>query len=256
MEITLEQLKSLRDKTGVSLTVCKAALEEANGDEEKAIEIMRKKGQAKAVSRADRETGEGAVAVCAEGASKVAIITLNCETDFVAKSPEFVSAAEDLAKQVLAQGEGVDLEGQVTDLGAKMGEKVELANRKVVTGEVVGSYIHSNRKIGVVVSITGGDEEVARDVAMHCAATRPTYTSPDEVTAESVAKEMLIWNDELAKSGKPEAIFGKILEGKEKKFREENALLTQSFVKNPELTIQSYLESKGAKLVSYVTFAI
>ena len=255
MAITLDQIKSLRDKTGVSITTCKAALEEANGDEEKAIEILRKKGQAKAVDRADRTTGEGTVAVYSDGLSKVSMLTLNCETDFVAKSPEFVSAAEMYAK-MLFDNAGVDFAEIVTDLGAKMGEKVEMANKTVVEGSLVASYVHSNKKVGVIVSLDGGNEEVARDVAMHCAATRPMYLSPTEVSAESIAKEMVIWNDELKTSGKPEAIWGKILEGKEKKFREENALLTQSFVKNPDLTIEGYLNANSAKLVSYVVFSI
>jgi elongation factor Ts len=256
MAITLEQIKSLRDKTGVSITACKAALEEANGDEEKAIEIMRKRGEAKALSRADRETGEGVVCVSAEGSTKVAMISLNCETDFVAKSPEFIAAAQEIADKVLASGVDVDMASFVTDLGSRMGEKVELTKPVIVEGEVVASYVHTNLKVGVVVSISGGNPEVARDVAMHAAATRPSQMSPDEVSADAIAKEMLIWNDELSKSGKPEAIWGKILEGKEKKFREENALLTQPFVKNPDQSIAEFLQSNGATLVSFVTFSI
>lgn len=255
MSITLDQIKSLRDKTGVSISACKGALEEAGGDEDKAIEILRKKGEAKALSRADRDTGEGAVAVASEG-KKTAMLMLACETDFVAKSPEFIDAVEAMTKKVLAEGKGVDLSAEVTDLGTKMGEKVESNEPYLIEGDVVGSYVHSNRKIGAVVSLEGGTEDLAKDVAMHLSATQPSRLTPDEVPTELVEKEMVIWKDEVAKSGKPEDIWDKILTGKEKKFREENALLTQSFVKNPELTVGQYLEQNGAKVKDYMMMAI
>lgn len=255
MTISLDQIKSLRDKTGVSITTCKAALEEAGGDEDKAIEILRKKGEAKALSRADRDTGEGAVAVVSEG-GKTAMVLLACETDFVAKSPEFVQAAEELAKTVLSEGKEANLSGVVTDLGTKMGEKVELHEPYVVEGSTIGNYVHSNRKVGVVVSLDGGSEEVARDVAMHVAANRPRTLSPSDVPAELIEKEMVIWKDEVEKSGKPENIWEMILSGKEKKFREENALLTQPFVKNPEVTVGQYLEQNGATVKDYMAMGV
>lgn len=186
MSIDIHQLKSLRDKTGVSIQLCKSALEEANGDEAKAIEILRKKGAAKAEKRSDRSTGEGTVQSYIHGNGKIGVlIQLNCETDFVAKNEEFV--------------------------------------------------------------------QLARDLAMHVAATAPKHTSPDEVPAELVAKEKEIWTEQLQKEGKPENIMENILTGKEKKFREENALLTQQFVKNPDKTVGELLKEAIHKLGENIT---
>lgn len=255
MTISLEQIKALRDATGVSITACKKALEEANGDQEKAIEFLRKRGEAKAAERADRTTGEGAVAY-ASANGKLAIVALTCETDFVSKSPEYIAAAQSIADQVLANGTGVDFSGFVTDMSTKMGEKVELREPVLLEGGNVGAYVHSNYKIGAAVVLDGANEEVARDVAMHITASDPKFLSPTEVTAEMLAKEAVIWNDELVKSGKPEQIWGKILEGKEKKFREEHALLTQSFVKNPDMTVEEYVKSAGGTVVKFVSIRI
>jgi elongation factor Ts len=255
MTISLDQIKALRDATGVSITACKKALEESNGDQEKAIEYLRKRGEAKAAERADRVTGEGAVAFAAAN-GKLAIAALTCETDFVSKSPEFIAAAKAIADRILAEGVGVDFSGFVTDMSTKMGEKVELKMPTLLEGAVLGAYVHSNYKIGAAVVLEGANEEVARDVAMHITASDPKFLSPSEVTKEMLDKEAIIWNDELVKSGKPETIWGKILEGKEKKFREEHALLSQSFVKNPDHTVEAFVASEGGKVVKYVSVRI
>lgn len=255
MTISLDQIKALRDATGVSITACKKALEEANGDQEKAIELLRKRGESKAAERADRVTGEGVVAF-AETAGKLAVVTLACETDFVAKSPEFISAAQEVADQILENGADADLSSFVTDLSTKMGEKVELKDPRIIEGDVIGYYVHSNNKLGAAVALNGGDAEVARDIAMHVTATDPKFLSPSDVSAELLEKESVIWNDELAKSGKPEQIWGKILEGKENKFRQEHALLSQSFVKNPDLTVEKFAESNSATITEFVSVRI
>jgi len=219
---------------------CKKALEEANGDQEKAIEILRKKGEAKAASRSERSTAQGVVAV-SEGQGKVAMITLACETDFVAKNEDFINEAKKLADKVLSEGEEADLSGVIGDLTIKLGEKIELKNKEIFEGKNIGTYIHSNNKIGTAVVLSGGETEVARDIAMHIAAMNPGYISPDEVPVALVEKEKEIWTAQLKQEGKPENIWANIMQGKERKFREENALLKQAFVKNPEETIEKLL---------------
>jgi elongation factor Ts len=255
MTISLDQIKALRDATGVSITACKKALVEAEGNHDKAIEFLRKRGEAKAQERADRVTGEGAIAY-ASGNGKLAIIALTCETDFVAISPEYIASAQEIADKVLAEGTAVDFSNFVTDLSTKMGEKVELREPVLLEGDVTGAYVHSNNKIGAAVLLTGGNEEVARDISMHITAADPKYLSPSEVSKEMLDKEFVIWNDELKNSNKPEQIWTKILDGKEKKFREENALLTQSFVKNPEMKIEEFVKSENAEIVKYVSVRI
>lgn len=179
--ITLEQIKSLREKTGVSMQSCKKALEEANGEEHKAVEILRKKGEAKAVERGERSTGEGVVISYIHTNYKIGVLLqLGCETDFVARNPDF--------------------------------------------------------------------QALGRDMAMHIAAMNPLFASPSDVTPELVEKEREIWRAQLAKEGKPEKMHDKIMAGKEKKFREEVSLLTQPFVKNPEMTVEKLLSDAVLKL--------
>ncbi len=243
MAVSLEQLKQLRERTGVSMTACKNALEEAGGDEEKAIEILRKKGETKAAERADRATANGVVAIV-EKDGKAAMLTLACETDFVSKNADFVKKAEELAERLLTDGEDADLSKDIADMNIQLGEKIEVKDRKVLSGKKLGRYVHMNNRIGVVISTTGGDDEVVKDIAMHIAAMKPMNLSPDDISAELVAKEKEIWREQLKNEGKPEQIWEKIMEGKEKKFREEFALLTQPFVKNPEQLIKDLLGSE------------
>lgn len=244
MNITLDQIKSLRDRTGVSTMACKEALVEANGDEDKAIEILRKKGEAKAAKRSDRTTAHGAVAV-SKSNGKAAMLALACETDFVAKNEDFIAAVQKLCDRLLQEGEDTDLNADLTELGLQMGEKVEVHAKKVVEAPIISSYIHSNNRIGVLLAMDGGEEELGQDVAMHVAAMNPKNVSPEEVSEELVEKEKEIWAEELAREGKPAEIIDKIMMGKEKKFREEFALLTQPFVKNPEQKIHNLLGGVG-----------
>lgn len=240
MTVTLDQIKALRELTGVSTMSCKKALEEAEGDEKLAIEILRKKGESKAAERTDRATKFGVVVV-ENGDGKAAILSLGCETDFVAKNADFIQSAQNLASKLLKDGETADFSSEISDLNIKMGEKIEIKDKRIVEGKNLGKYIHSNNKIAVIVSLTGGDEETAKDIAMHIAAMNPKVISPTEIAEEAVNKEKEIWSEQLKTEGKPENIIEKIMLGKEKKFREENALLTQPFVKNPEKTIESLL---------------
>lgn len=220
---------------------CKKALEEAQGDEKLAVEILRKKGESKAAERSDRATKFGVVVV--ENVNgKAAILSLGCETDFVAKNEDFIKVAQSLAAKLLKEGEGADFSSEISDLNIKMGEKIEIKDKKVVEGKNLGKYIHSNNKIAVLVSLNGGDEETAKNIAMHIAAMNPKVISPSEIEESAVQKEKEIWTEQLKNEGKPENIIEKIMMGKEKKFREENALLTQPFVKDPEKTIESLLK--------------
>lgn len=252
--VSIDQIKELRERTGISMSACKKALEEAGGDMDAAIDLLRKKGAAKAAERADRATGEGYVATAKDG-GKMAMVVLACETDFVARSDEFKAAAEGFAQKVLTEGTEVDLTGAVSDLGIQLGEKIELGEKAILEGETVDAYIHSNGKIGVMVSLTGGgSEEQARDVAMHAAASNPKVLKPEDVEQAMVDKEREIWTEQLAAEGKPAEIMDKIMIGKEKKFREEGALITQPFVKNPDQTVDQYLGD--AQVADFVMFRI
>ncbi len=256
MEITASQVMELREKTGVSMMACKKALVEAEGDMTKAIDILRKKGEAKAAEKAERTTHEGSIFFKSAG-DKTAAVGIACETDFVARSDDFSTLGNKLAELALAEGEEKAMsasEALVKEVFLKLGENMNVAFIKVFTGKVVGSYLHSNFKVGGIAVLEGGTEEQAKDVAMHLTATNPKYLSPDNVDADFIAKEKEIMKEQLKNEGKPENLWDKILEGKVKKLREENSLLTQPFVKDPTQKVQDYLGS--GKVVSYERFSI
>jgi elongation factor Ts len=249
--ISAAAVSSLRARTGVSILACKEALEEANGDEEKAIEILRKRGIAQAAKKAARDQSEGLVFL-AETEGKAAVVLIRCETDFVARDSTFTQAGDQIVKTLLDEGEAAakDMAAKMLpELVQKLGENISLGAAKLVEAPIIGTYLHSNQKIGVVIGLEGGTKEHARDAAMHAAAMNPAYARPTEVTPEAIAKEKEIWTEQLKKEGKPEAILEKIMMGKEKKFREENALLSQPFVKDNSMTVEKYLGS--AKLTAY-----
>lgn len=256
MNISASAIASLRARTGVSISACKEALEEAGGDEEKAIELLRKRGLSQAAKKAARDQSEGLVFL-AENAGKAAVVMLRCETDFVARDDNFQAAGKDIAAALLNEGEDAakkKAETLIPELVQKLGENITLDEAHVVEGGTIGSYLHSNSKIATVVSLDGGSTEHARDVAMHAAALGPKVVSPEEVTEDSVAKEKEIWKEQMAKEGKPEAMWDKIMAGKEKKFREESALLKQQFVKDPSKTVEDYLSD--AKVTTYVRVSV
>jgi len=257
MAVTIEQIKQLREATGVSMSSCKTALEEANGNFEEAITVLRKKGEAKAADRAERSTTQGSIAIKV-GNGKAAMVELQCETDFASRSDDFVQLTEKMAEKLLNGEINVSDRdvSEVKDIGLKVGEKVGIGEMALVEGEVIGDYVHSNKKIGVLVALKGGSLELAKDLAMHAAATNPKVISPDEVPQELVDKEREIWVDQMKNEKKPPEIIEKIMLGKEKKFREENALIKQQFVKNPDVTIENLLKDAGATLVKMVRFGI
>jgi elongation factor Ts len=253
--ITAAAVAALRARTGVPMLAVKTALEEAGGDEEKAIEILRKRGIAQAVKKSDRGQSEGAIFI-AESNGKAALVVLKCETDFVARNPDFVSMGEAIAKAFL---EGVDkgkslADGKLPEAVQKLGENITLGETLEVQAPVIGTYVHSNRKIGVIIGMESGDVTKAKDISMHAAAMNPMYVSPEEVSADSVAKEREIWKEQMKNDKKPADILEKIMLGKEKKFREESSLLKQPFVKDSSMTVEKYLS--GAKVTSYMRVAI
>ena len=254
--ISPSAVAQLRARTGVSILACKQALEEANGDEEKAIEILRKRGIAQAVKKAEREQSEGAIFIAKSG-SKAAVLTLKCETDFVARSAAFVALGDELAKHYLTAGSDAlhkDLEQKLPDAIQKLGENISVGEMMTAEAPVLGTYVHSNRKIGVIIGLEKGQEEMARDVAMHAAALNPLYVHPTDVPGDVLEKEREIWKEQLSKEKKPPEILEKILLGKEKKFCEENALIKQSFVKDSTKSVEQYLN--GARITAYVRVSI
>jgi len=248
MSISIELIKNLRDQSGVSITACKKALEEANGDIDAAFDLLRKKGEAKAKERSERATTEGVVAITSS-ADKTSYVVIGCETDFVSKNEDFVSAVNEFSSQLLSGSEVQ--ESAVSDLGLKMGENVVLKDSGVLDSGVIGSYVHSNNKIGAVVVLDGGDSEIAKQIAMHVTATKPKALNPEDVDAAYIEKELAFAKEELEKSGKPEAIFDKILSGKESKLRADAALTAQSFVMNPDQTVSEFAKAHGATVTMF-----
>ncbi|WP_373522020.1 translation elongation factor Ts [Aquiflexum sp.] len=264
MAITAQEVNKLRQMTGAGMMDCKKALTEAEGDFEKAIDILRKKGQKVSASRADRETKEGTIVtnVNADG-SVGTLLSLTCETDFVAKNDEFAAFANtllDLAisnnaqtkEQILALPfESITVQEKIIEMTGKIGEKLEISHFEVVKGETVVSYIHSNGKLGVLVSLvkTNGAavEEAGKDVAMQIAAMNPVAVDKDGVDATTIEREIEIGKDQARQEGKPEEMLEKIALGKLNKFYKENTLLSQAFVKDNSKTIAQYLDgvSKG-----------
>lgn len=255
MAITATEVNELRKRTGVSMMECKKSLVEAEGDQEKAIAILRKRGAAKAAKKADRDTGEGVIVTKVNG-NKASIVKLMCETDFVAKNEEFKAIADEVATMALKEGAQAAVESQqqpLRDLIQKLGENMTL-DAEVIEGEGIGDYVHSNAKVGSVINLKAKDAEKARDIAMHITAMNPLVVMPEEVSDEEVSKEKEIWKDQLVQQGKPAEIIGKIMEGKERKFRAEHALMKQSFVKNGDQTVEEYLS--GNSVTTFVRMSI
>lgn len=256
MPVAPSAVSSLRTRTGVSILACKDALEEAQGDEEKAIEILRKRGIAQAAKKSARDQSEGLVFL-AEAPGKAALLMLKCETDFVARADAFQALGTEFARTLLENGaaamQAVAAQ-KIPDAVQKLGENIAIGENHCVEAPILGCYVHSNRKIGVAIGLQGGTRELARDVAMHAAAFNPQVVSPDDVPAALVEKEQDIWRAQLKKENKPEAIWDKIMLGKERKFREENALLKQAFAKDPSKTVEQVLA--GAKVIHYIRLSV
>ena len=261
--ITAQAVKSLRDRTGAGMMDCKKALLEAGGDEEQAIDLLRQWGAAKAAKRAERETSEGVVEIVSRNGA-TAMVSVSSETDFVARNEEFQGFATRLAEAILGgdlpDGEvvtGEELLGrpgfesfaaEVTDLRSKIGENIQVhrAIRYVPGSEsAVGSYLHFGGRIGVMVELLGASGEeaegLARDVAMHVAAARPVGVRPEDIPAEVQERERAVLTEQTRAEGKPEQIVDKIVEGRMRKYFEQQSLLLQAFVKDPDQTVADFL---------------
>jgi elongation factor Ts len=275
--ISAKDVKALRESTGAGMMDCKKVLTEANGDPKKALELLRERGLSKAGKRAGRETSEGAIVISVEGSSAT-IIELGCETDFVAKTDDFQTLAQQVGDTIvkdasveapeqalaLSLGEGT-IDDAIKNAAATMGENIGLKRVSRITSDgVVGSYIHAGGKLGVVVALdgaAGGDfTSVARDLAMHVAAIDPTPVAIDRdgVPADLVASEKSILRKQALQSGKPENIVEKIVEGRINKFFAENCLLEQPFVKDPDTSVTKMLAaiSGDLKVSSFVRFKL
>ena len=251
MAIDTKLISQLREMTGAGIADCKASLEEANGDLDKAIEVLRKKGAVKAAKKSDRATSEGVIAQVVSG-NKVATVGLSCETDFVARTESFLQTVDDYAKKLMEDGETsfkswAD-EMIKNELITKVGENIQLSIAEIVEGEVLGTYIHSNKKIASVVVLKGGTQAVANELAMQVAAMSPQYVRPDEVTQDVMDREKDIYREQLKTEGKPEAMWDKIIPGKLNKFYQEVCLLNQPFIKEDKLSVQEWLEQQGAEI--------
>ncbi len=266
MAVTAAQVKELRERTGAGMMDCKKALVKTDGDIEAAIEDMRKNGQAKAAKKAGRIAAEGAIIIKQE-AGVAAIVEVNCETDFVGRDESFLAFANQVADIALA-GKITDVaalsasalgEGTVEDaratLVAKIGENMTVRRAEIVEGENLGAYIHGG-KIGVVAVLTGGDEAIAKDIAMHVAANNPQFVKPEDVADEVVEKEKGIQVDIAINSGKPKEIAEKMVVGRMKKFTHEISLTGQNFVKDPSTSVADVLKAANADVTRFVRFEL
>ncbi len=263
-EITAALVKELRERTGQGMMECKKALVAAGGDIEKAIDDMRASGAIKAAKKAGNIAAEGSIAIrAAEDGKSAVIIEVNSQTDFLALQADFkafVAASLDKAVELGAVEAAPVIEAQEEArqaLVAKCGENVNVRRLTRVEGDVVGGYLHGHR-IGVLVCLKGGDTELAKDIAMHVAATNPQFLSPSEVSEEAIAKEKEIFlqlnADKIA--GKPENIVENMVKGRINKFLSEASLVEQAFVKDPEVKIGDLAKKAGAEIVSFVRYEV
>lgn len=273
MNISASLVKELRERTGSGMMECKKALVETNGDIEAAVELMRKAGLAKADKKAGRIAAEGiiALAISADGHTGV-LVEVNSETDFVSRGDDFTGFAANVAQRALVgkpasldelvklpieKSGGDTIEQTRQQLVAKIGENISV--RRFTTlgapDATVGSYLHGTR-IGVLVELKGGNVDVAKDVAMHIAASRPVCVRPEEVSAETVEKEREIYTAQAAESGKPAEIVKKMVEGRVSKYLKEVSLLGQPFVKDPDTTVEQLLKKNNAQVTRFARFEV
>jgi len=270
MEITAALVKELRERTGAGMMECKKALVENQGDIEAAIEAMRKSGQAKAAKKAGRIAAEGLIVIQQQD-SRAAMVEVNCETDFVSKGDDFKDFCQNIVDTILRDqptdlaalmnaklATGKTIEETRNDLIAKIGENMNVRRFTLMqaqAGGLLGVYLHGVR-IGVIVDMLGGHDEVAKDVAMHIAASRPLCVDASGVTAETIAKEKEIFAAQAAASGKPADIIEKMVDGRVKKFLGEVTLMGQPFVKDPDQTIGKLLAAQKATVSRFERFEV
>ena len=265
--ITAADVNKLRKQTGAGMMDCKKALVEAEGDFEKAVDLLRKKGQKVAAKRADREATEGAViALTSDDNTSGVVVCVNCETDFVAKNEGFVTLATTIANVALANKPASKDELLALSFDAKMtvgdklteqtgviGEKIEIGGYEKIDAPYVASYIHMGNKIGTIVALSDVAEEAGKDVAMQAAAMNPVSLDKESVPANIIERELEVGREQAREEGKPEGMIEKIAMGKLGKFYKENTLVEQQFIKDSSLTVAKYLTSvkPGLKVVDF-----
>ena len=271
MQITASLVKELRERTGAGMMDCKKALQEADGDIQAAIENMRKSGMAKAAKKAGRIAAEGVIIV-QQAENKTAVMAeINSETDFVAKDENFLSFANAVSATILQEkpadlealnaltiaGGDVSVEEARQALVSKIGENIAVRRFTVLetSGDELGSYVHGGR-IGVLADLSGADAELARDIAMHVAASRPVCVAEADVPAELLEKEKAIFVSQAEESGKPADIIEKMVSGRMKKFIKEVTLLGQAFIKDPDQTVEQLLATNGASVNSFICYEV
>lgn len=272
MAITAQMVKELREKTGAGMLDCKKALQETDGDMEKAIDFLREKGIASAAKKGDRIAAEGLTSVLAEG-NEAVIVEVNSETDFVAKNEAFQVLVKDLAAHLLknkpatveeaatqTMENGSTVEAHINASIAKIGEKLSLRRFQIVTktdSDAFGEYLHMGGRIGVITVLEGTtDTTAAKDVSMHIAALNPKYVSRDEVSQEEVERERQVLTQQAINEGKPENIVAKMVEGRLSKYFEDVCVNDQSFVKNPDQKVRQFVESKGGTIREFIRYEV
>jgi len=259
-------VKELRERTGLGLLECKKALAAAENDIEKAIEELRKSSGMKAAKKAGRTAADGVVAMrIAEDGSYGVLVEVNSETDFVARDSNFLGFVGKVVEGVFSSRSGDvavlmagELESAREALVQKIGENIGVRRAAVVSGDgtVVGGYVHGNHRIAVLVELRGGDQDLAKDIAMHVAAVSPAVVAASDMPAEAIAKEREIYAAQAADSGKPPEIIEKMIDGRIRKFLAENSLLEQAFVKDPDITVGKLAKAADAEVVSFVRFEV
>jgi elongation factor Ts len=269
MSITAAMVKELRERTGAPMMECKKFLVATDGDMENAILELRKAGQTKADKKAGRVAAEGIVVFCAsDDARRAVLVEINSETDFVARDSNFIAFSEKVAAAALESGStdvAVVLQTSLSDgtvdearraLIAKIGENIQIRRIACVeSDEAIGGYLHGSR-IGVLVSMKSGSEALAKDLAMHIAASKPLVVGPEQVPAEEIQREREIFVAQARESGKPDAIIEKMVDGRIKKFLAEVSLLGQNFVKNPNQTVADLLKEHNAEVLSFTRIEV
>ncbi|MEN0275758.1 translation elongation factor Ts [Staphylococcus aureus] len=270
--ISAKLVKELREKTGAGMMDCKKALTETDGDIDKAIDYLREKGIAKAAKKADRIAAEGLVHVETKGNDAV-IVEINSETDFVARNEGFQELVKEIANQVLdtkaetvealmetTLPNGKSVDERIKEAISTIGEKLSVrrfAIRTKTDNDAFGAYLHMGGRIGVSTVVEGStDEEAARDVAMHIAAINPKYVSSEQVSEEEINHEREVLKQQALNEGKPENIVEKMVEGRLRKYLQEICAVDQDFVKNPDVTVEAFLKTKGGKLVDFVRYEV
>lgn len=262
--ITASMVKELRERTGLGMMECKKALVDVDGDIEKAIEEMRKSSGLKAAKKAGRTAAEGVVLVrVADDNRSALLLEVNSETDFVARDENFLTFAREVLETAF-QKKQVDIDALMAEgletkreaLVQKIGENISVRRAVMVEGDVVDGYVHSNNKMAAVVALTGGDAELARDVAMHVTAVNPRVAKPEDMPQEEVDKEKEIIKAQPDMAGKPDEIVEKMMAGRIKKFLKEVSLVDQPFVKNPDQTVGSLLKDAKADLQRFVRLEV